>query len=185
MLLCLAVLDFRLKILRNLRLPAISICKQLLLVVQQLLVAEGGVLKVWSLDDGIDRTSLLAKSAVDALCHVDVVSRRLSASILAFLRLDGDSLGRADRLAQLARDAALLAIGVAAQRVFSTEARGQRSLLEGVVYGVLLVKEVLERQRPAARQLREKERLTRAFCWFNRCESGISVRLYIVSMTFE
>ena len=37
--------------------------------------------------------------------------------------LDGDGLRRADRLAQLAGDAAFLAIGIAAQRMFAAKAR--------------------------------------------------------------
>jgi hypothetical protein len=33
-----------------------------------------GELKVWSLDNGVHGTSLLAEAAVDALGHVDVIS---------------------------------------------------------------------------------------------------------------
>src|SRR3546814_15804242 len=52
---------------------------------------------------------------------------------VARLGLDRDRLRRADRLAQLARDAALLAVRIAAQRMLAAEARRQRVLLEGIV----------------------------------------------------
>src|SRR3546814_1930987 len=64
-----------------------------------------------SLDDGVHRAGFLAIAAIDALRHVDVVARGAPAAVGARLGLDGDRLGRADRLAQLAGDAALLAIG--------------------------------------------------------------------------
>ena len=54
---------------------------------------------------------LLAEAAVDALCHVDVVASGAARAVLAGLGLNGDGLGRADRLAQLARNAPLLACG--------------------------------------------------------------------------
>ena len=47
-------------------LPAVAIVEELLLIVQQLLVRLGRVLKVGALDDGVDRARLLAEAAVDA-----------------------------------------------------------------------------------------------------------------------
>ena len=67
------------------------------------------------------------------------VSKAITAAIPAnisnteALGLDGDRQGRADRLAQLAGDATLLAVGIAAQRVLATKARAERSLFVGVV----------------------------------------------------
>src|SRR6185503_13556763 len=83
------------------------------------------------LDDGVDRASLLAVAAEDALHEVDVVARGATGPVLALLGLDVDRERRADRLAQLARDAALLAVRVAAQRVQPAEARAHRRLLLG------------------------------------------------------
>ena len=48
-------------------------------------------------------------------------------------------LSWADGLAELARDAPLLAAGVAAQRVLAAEARAEGALLEGVVDGHLAI----------------------------------------------
>lgn len=103
------------------------------LVVQQLLAGLGRVLGVGALDDGINGTRLLAEAAVDALCHVDVVAGGAAGAVGALLGLDGDGLRRADGLAQLAGDAALLARRVAPQGVLASEAGGDGALLEGVV----------------------------------------------------
>src|SRR3546814_7236176 len=66
----------------------------------------------WSSDVcSSDLAGLLAIAAIDAFRHVDVVARGAAAAVGARLGLDGDGLGRADRLAQLAGDAALLAVG--------------------------------------------------------------------------
>ena len=140
-------------------LPAVAIVEELLLIVQQLLVRLGRVLKVGALDDGVDGARLLAEAAVDALGHVDVVPRRAAAAVLALLRLDGDRLRGADGLAELARDAPLLARGVPAERVLAAEARRQRALLERVVDRHLGLPEVLHRQRHPAKHLREEQRL--------------------------
>src|SRR5215831_2491396 len=107
-------------------LPAVAVREQALLVVVELLARLGRELEVRPLDDGIDRAGLLAQAAVDALGHVDVVARGAPAAVIARLGLNGDRLRRAHRFAQLARDAALLAVGIAAQRVLAAEARGDR-----------------------------------------------------------
>ena len=91
------------------------------------------VLKVGTLDDSIHGARLLAETAVDALGHVDVVPRGAPTAVLALLRFDGDGLRGADGLAKLARNAALLACGVATQGVLTAETRAQRALLERIV----------------------------------------------------
>ena len=57
----------------QLRLPFVTVLNQLFLVVEELLVKEGGVLVVGALNDGINRAGLLAETAEDALGHIDVV----------------------------------------------------------------------------------------------------------------
>lgn len=52
------------------------------------------------------------QTAVDALGHVNVVSRRPPGAVLALLGLNGDGLCWADGLAQLASNAALFSSGV-------------------------------------------------------------------------
>lgn len=89
-----------------------------------------------TLNNGIDRTALLTVSAVDALGHIDIVSGRATASILTLFSLNGNSLGRADGLAELACNASFFTGRVATQGVFATEARGDGTLLERVVDGV-------------------------------------------------
>src|SRR5690348_1215016 len=95
--------------------PAVAIGEQLVLVVEEFLARLGRELEVRPLDDRIDRAGLLAIAAIDALRHVDVVARRAAAAVSAGLGLDRDRQGRADRLSQLAGDAALLAVGIAPQ----------------------------------------------------------------------
>ena len=63
----------------------------------------------------------------------DVIACRAPAAILTLLCLDSDGLRGADSLAELAGDAALLAGGVATQRVLAAEARTDGALLEGVI----------------------------------------------------
>src|SRR5258707_2171110 len=121
-------------VLRELAFPAVAVGKQTILVVVEFLARLGRELEVRPFDDGIDRAGLLAHAAIDAFHHVDVVARGAPRAVVAArARLDGDRLGRADRLAQLAGDAALLAVGIAAQRVLAAQARREMPLLERIV----------------------------------------------------
>jgi hypothetical protein len=89
-----------------------------------------------TLNNGVNGAALLAVSTVDALGHIDIVTGRAAAAVLTLLRLNGDSLGRADGLAELASNAALLTSGVATQGVLTAESGGDGTLLEGVEDGV-------------------------------------------------
>jgi hypothetical protein len=106
----------------DLRLVAVAHREQHLLGVVEVAALLAVVLEHARLDDGVHRAGLLAEAAEDALGQVDVVARRAARAVVALLRLDGDRQRRADRLAQLAGDAALLAVRVAAQRVQAAEA---------------------------------------------------------------
>src|SRR5205814_9173737 len=117
------------ELLGNLGLPAVAIREQLFLVVEELLARLGGEFEIRTLDDRIDRACLLAIAAIDAFGHIDVVAGGAPTAILARLGLDGDRQGRADRLTQLAGDAALLAIGVAPERMLTAKPRAERPLL--------------------------------------------------------
>src|SRR4051812_27921313 len=104
----------------DLTLPSVAVRKQFRLVVVELFARLGGELEVRPLDDGIDRTGLLAQPAIDALHHVDVVAHRAAGAVVAARTgLDGDRLSRANRLAQLAGNAAFFAVRIAAQRVLA------------------------------------------------------------------
>lgn len=95
---------------------------------------------VLTLNDGVHRAGLLAVATVDALGHIDIVTGRPAASILTLLRLNGDSLGRADSLAKLAGNAALLTSRITTQSVLSSETRGDGTFLEGVKDSVTITR---------------------------------------------
>src|SRR5437764_5347460 len=144
----------------ELALPAVAVVEELLLVVEELLAGLDRELVVRALDDGVDRAGLLAVAAIDALHHVDIVARRAARAVVAArARLDGDGLGRADRLAELAGDAAFLAVRVAAQRMLAAQARRAVVRFEGVVDRRLRREEVLHRKPKGREELPEEDRL--------------------------
>src|SRR5690606_2661787 len=115
-------------------------------------------LEIRPLDDGIHRARLLAEAAIDALHHVDVVARGAARTVVAARpRLDGYGLRRADRLAQFAGNAALLAVRIAPQRMLAAEARADRVLFEGIVHGRLRPKEIAHRQAGRLDELPQEE----------------------------
>ena len=73
--------------------------------------------------------------------------------------LDRDRERRADGLAELAGDAALLAVRVAAQRVQAAEARRLRRLLFRVVQRDLAPEEIPHGDRESPQELGEEQRL--------------------------
>ena len=110
----------------NLTLPAVAISEKFRLVIIEFLARLGREFEIRSLDDGIDRTGFLAKAAIDAFHHVDVVANGAPGAVVAARTgLDGDRLRRADRLAQLAGDATLLAVRIAACKACSPRKRGE------------------------------------------------------------
>src|SRR5215467_11496207 len=144
-------------VLGDLALPAIAVREQALLVVVELLAGLGRELEIRALHDGVDRAGLLAQPAIDAFHHVDVVAGGAARAVVAArARLDGDGLRRADRLAQLAGDAALLAVRVAPERMLAAETRRDRPLLEGIVERRLGFEEVAHGERERHHELLEK-----------------------------
>src|SRR5262245_12237179 len=115
---------------RDLALPAVPIGEQFRLVIVEFLARLGREFEVRPLDDGVDRAGLLAQAAIDAFHHVDVVAHGAAGAVIATgTCLDGDGLRRADRLAQLAGNAAFLTVRIAAERMLATETRRGRVLL--------------------------------------------------------
>src|SRR6185437_4142091 len=144
---------------RDLALPAVAIGEQLGLVIIELLARLGREFEIRALDNGVDRAGLLAQPAIDALHHVDVVADSASGAIVAARAgLDGDRLRRTYRLAELARDTALLAVGIAAQRVLAAEARRDRPLLEGIVQRRLRLEEIAHREEERRYEFGQQER---------------------------
>src|SRR5215475_5842129 len=117
----------------QLRLPPVAVRQQLFLVVHQLFPAFDRELEIRSLHDRIDRASFLAQPAIDALRHVDVIAGGATATVGARLGLYRDRESWANGFAKLAGNAALLAIGVAPQRMLPPEARAERTLLVRIV----------------------------------------------------
>src|SRR5690606_30093043 len=109
---------------RELPLPAVAVRKQSFLVVIEFFTGFRGELEIRTFDDRIDRARFLAETAINALHHVNVVAHRAARAVIAaWASLDRDRLRRADRLAQLARDTALFAVWIAAQRMLAPETR--------------------------------------------------------------
>ena len=132
-----------------------------MLVVEQLLARLDGEFGVGPLHDGVHRAGLLAQAAVDAFDHVDVVAGRAAAAVGARFGLDGDGLGRADGLAQLAGDAAFLAVRIAAQGVLAAEARRLRIALERIVHRHLGTGHIFQRQTDGADDVQHHRALGR------------------------
>src|SRR5690606_39201701 len=130
---------------RDLLLEALAHLEQLLLGDDVIAATLEMELVETGLDDRVDRARLLAETAVDALEQIDLVARGAAGAVGARCRVDGDRRGRTHGFAQLAGDAALLAVGIAAQRVQPAEARARRGALVGVVHGDLGRHEVAQR----------------------------------------
>src|SRR5574341_271043 len=110
------------------------------------------------LHDRVHRAGFLAEAAEDALGEVDVVARGAARAIGSLLRLDVDRERRADGLAQLAGDAALLAVRIAAQRVQAPHAGARRRLFLRELDRNLAREGVAAGERQALEQLHEQER---------------------------
>ena len=99
--------DLRFDVPGQLRLPSVTVCQQFLLVVEQFLMSNGGVLVIGALDNGINRASFLAEAAIDTFCHVDVVSSSSSGTIGSGLTFDGDGISRTGSGAKFAGNASV------------------------------------------------------------------------------
>src|SRR5229473_4879832 len=83
------------EVLGDLALPAVAVREQPLLVEKKLLARFGREFEIRPFDNGIDRTGFLAKPAVDAFDHVDVISGRAPrAVVMARPGFDGYGLRR-------------------------------------------------------------------------------------------
>src|SRR5690606_16082171 len=132
-----AVPGVRLPVGRDLVLVPVADRKQHLLGEVEVAALLAVVLEDVGLDDGIDGTGFFAESAEDALGEVDVITGGAPGAVFALGRLDGDRQRGADRLAELAGDAALLAVRIASQGVQAPEARRHRRFLFGELQGDL------------------------------------------------
>ena len=88
---------------------------------------------VLTLNNSVHGTTLLTKPTINALGHVDIVSGRPSRPVFSLLCFNRDGLRGTDGFAELASDASFFARRVPTEGVFATEARRNRTFLEGVV----------------------------------------------------
>lgn len=72
--------------------PLVAIVEELLLVIKKLLMGLSGKLKIWTFDNGVDRTRLLTEPAIDALGHVYIIPGRPPRTICTFLSFNSNSL---------------------------------------------------------------------------------------------
>lgn len=80
------------KVLGHSDLPLVSVGKQLLLVIEELLVSLSGELEVGTLHDGVHGACLLAEATVDALGHVNIISGGSATSVGTRLGLNSNCL---------------------------------------------------------------------------------------------
>src|SRR5262249_5621314 len=124
-------------------LPTIAVGQQALLVIVELLARFRGKLHVGSQNDCVHWACLLAQAAIGACCHDGVVASRAPRTVdPARAGLDDDALRGANSFTELAGDAALFAIGIAAQHVFAPEARRAGLPFEGMIYGRLGLEQI-------------------------------------------
>src|ERR1700743_2893632 len=107
-------------------------------------------------------SGLRAEAAINAFEQVDVIARGAAGTVCAHVRLDGNCERGTDRLAQLASDAPLLAVGITAQRMQPAEAVALRSLLFGIVERNLGLEHGLQGHPQALQQLPEQKRFDEA-----------------------
>ena len=103
--------------------PFVAIFNQLLFVVEKLFVQESCILEVRSFNDSVDGASFLAKTAENALCHIDIVFCGAARTIGSGLTFDFDCEGWAGSFTKFASDAAFLASWVPSESVLATEHR--------------------------------------------------------------
>lgn len=89
---CLAVHVVSCKVSRHSYFPFIAISQELLLVIKQLFMSLRRKFKIGSLNNSVDWTGLLAVAAVNALRHVDIISRSLATTVLTHLGIYCDRL---------------------------------------------------------------------------------------------
>src|SRR6266478_1999499 len=144
---------------RDLLFIAVADRKQHFLRVDQIAPPLPVILQDVRFHDRVDRTAFLAESAENALGQIDVIARRAPRAVGSLFRFDRDRQRRAHGLAQLAGDAALLAVFVASQRVQPAKTRRHRRLLLGIADRDLAREQVAARQRHPLEQLAQQQRV--------------------------
>src|SRR5262249_42108280 len=144
-------------VLRDLLFVGVPDRKQHGLGIDQIAALLAVILHDARLHDRIDRAGFLAEAAEYAFREIDIVARGAARPVGALLRFDRDREGRAHRLAELARDATFLPVGIAAQRVQAAEARAHRRLFLRELHGDLAGEQMPAGEHHALHQLEQQE----------------------------
>lgn len=121
------------QVLDNLAFPLVAVRKELFLIVQKFFVRLSGKFKVGTFHDGIYRAGFLAKAAVNAFGHINVVTGSTTGTVFTFFHINRNRLRGARRFAELARNASLFTRRVATKRVLAAEARRQRTVFKRII----------------------------------------------------
>ena len=108
-------------------------------------------------DDRIDRTAFFAKTTVDALEQIDVVTRGAACAVLALLGIDRDRERRTHRFAQLAGDAAFFAVRVTPQCMQAAETIRLRNFFHRITHRVLGFEHIFHGQAQTTEQLDQQQ----------------------------
>lgn len=88
----LTVQVIRVNIACNFRLPLVAVVQQLFLIIQQFFVSLRGKFEIGALHNSVNRTGLLTEPAINAFCHVNIVSGGSARTVSSFFRLNRNSL---------------------------------------------------------------------------------------------
>ena len=121
---------FRSEILGDGDFPFVPIAQQLFLVVEKLLVRLGSKFVIRTFYDSVYRACFLAKTAINAFGHIDIVAGRFPAPIFPLICFNSNGLRRANSFAQFAGNATFFATRVSTQSVFTAKSRAKWTLLK-------------------------------------------------------
>lgn len=152
----------------NLSLRPVAIGEKLFLVIEELFTRFCRKLKRLCLDNSVDWTCLLAHATVNALGHINIITRRTARTIHTRLALDRNSERWANGFTQLASNATLFPRWVPTKRMLATETRADRPFFKWVLDRVWRTEEVFQGHPQATRHLGEEEK---ASCLFKRAET--------------
>mmetsp|Transcript_6642 Transcript_6642/g.13407 ORF Transcript_6642/g.13407 Transcript_6642/m.13407 type:complete len:213 (-) Transcript_6642:2-640(-) len=95
----------------------------------------GGEFKVGPFNNGINGACLLAKSTVNALGHINIISGSPPCPVLPLFGINGNGLRRTRCLTQFTGDAPFVPTGITAEGMLPSKAGGKVALLVWVIDG--------------------------------------------------
>ena len=131
--------------------------QQHLLGINQIAAFLAVVFQNTGLDYRIHRAGFLAEAAEYALGQIDVIARGAPGAVIPLLGFDGNRQRRAYRLAQLAGNAALFPVGIAAQRMQPAKAGRLRGFFFGKVDRDFTREHIAPGEHHSLEQLKQQE----------------------------